>query len=154
VLDTIAPLFSFGYGLSYTTFAYSNLRLTASHMPATGTTSASIDVRNTGARSGDEVVQLYIRDEVSAATRPIKELRGFQRITLAPGEARTVSFAIRGDLLAYHGPDMKRVVEPGVFQIMVGGNSADLQLIALTVDPPAHASSTTSQSTVRPIKPR
>ena len=135
VLDSIAPLFPFGFGLSYTTFAYSNLRLTAAHMAPTGSTSVMVDVRNTGARAGDEVVQMYIRDEVSAATRPVKELRGFQRVTLVPGETRTVSFDVRGDLLAYHGPDMRWVVEPGEFQIMVGGSSVDLKSIALTVDP-------------------
>jgi beta-glucosidase len=79
-------------------------------------------------------VQLYIRDEVSAGTRPVKELRGFQRITLDPGESRTVRFDISSDQLSYHGPDMKRVVEPGVFQLMLGGSSVDLQSIALTVD--------------------
>ena len=134
VLDTIAPLFPFGFGLSYTTFAYSNLRLTASHIPPTGNTSVMVDIRNTGARRGDEVVQLYIRDEVSAATRPVKELRGFQRITLDPGESRTVRFDISSEHLSYHGPDMKRVVEPGQFQLMLGGSSVDLQSIALTVD--------------------
>ena len=135
VLDTIAPLFPFGFGLSYTTFAYSNLRLTASHIQPTGNTSVMVDVRNTGARRGDEVVQLYIRDEVSAATRPVKELRGFQRITLDPGETRTVRFDVSSDQLSYHGADMKRVVEPGQFQLMLGGSSVDLQSIALTVDP-------------------
>jgi beta-glucosidase len=136
VLDSIAPLFPFGFGLSYTTFAYSNLRLTANHMPPTGTTSVMVDVRNTGARAGDEVVQMYIHDEVSTATRPLKELRGFQRVTLAPGETRTIVFEIRGDLLAYHDTNMKRVVEAGEFQIMVGGSSVDLQSIALTIDSP------------------
>ena len=146
VLDSIAPLFPFGFGLSYTSFAYSDPRLTATHMPRTGTTSVMVDVRNTGARAGDEVVQMYIRDEVSAATRPVKELRGFQRVTLAPGESRTVAFEIRGDLLAYHGVNMKRVVEPGEFQIMIGGNSVDLKSIALIIDPPAAASSVKSHA--------
>jgi beta-glucosidase len=136
VLDSIAPLFPFGFGLSYTTFAYSNLRLTANRMPPTGTTSVMVDVRNTGTRAGDEVVQMYIHDEVSTATRPLKELRGFQRVTLAPGETRTIVFEIRGDLLAYHDTNMKRVVEAGEFQIMVGGSSVDLQSIALTIDSP------------------
>ena len=95
----------------------------------------TVDVRNTGARKGDEVVQLYIRDEVSAAARPVKELRGFQRITLDPGETRTVRFDISPDQLSYHGLDMKRVVEPGEFQLMIGGSSVDVQSIALTVDP-------------------
>jgi beta-glucosidase len=95
-----------------------------------------VDVRNTGARAGDEVVQMYIHDEVSTATRPLKELRGFQRVTLAPGETRTIVFEIRGDLLAYHDTNMKRVVEAGEFQIMVGGSSVDLQSIALTIDSP------------------
>jgi beta-glucosidase len=144
VLDSVAPLFPLGFGLSYTTFAYSNLRLTSNRMPPTGTTSVMIDVRNTGARTGDEVVEMYIRDVVSAATRPVKELRGFQRVTLAPGETRTVAFDVRGDLLAYHGPDMKRVVEPGEFQIMVGGSSVDLKSIALIVDPATVGPSTKS----------
>jgi beta-glucosidase len=134
VLDTIAPLFPFGFGLSYTTFAYSNIRLTANHMPPTGHATVTVDVRNTGTRKGDEVVQLYIRDEVSAATRPVKELRGFQRVTLAPGETRSVSFDIGDDQLSYHGPDMKRVVEPGQFTLLLGGNSVSLQSIELTVD--------------------
>ena len=134
VLDTIAPLFPFGFGLSYTTFAYSNLRLTATHISPTGHTTVMVDIRNTGSRKGDEVVQLYIRDEVSAATRPVKELRGFQRVTLAPGETRTISFDVGPDQLSYHGPDMKRVVEPGQFALLLGGNSVDVQSIALTVD--------------------
>ena len=134
VLDTIAPLFPFGFGMSYTTFAYSNLRITATHIPPTGHTMVSVDVRNTGTRKGDEVVQLYIHDVVSAATRPVKELRGFQRITLAPGETRTVAFDVGPDQLSYHGPDMKRVVEPGQFDLLLGGNSVDVQSIALTVD--------------------
>jgi len=136
VLDSIAPLFPFGYGLSYTTFAYTPPRLTANHILPTGTATVSVDVRNTGTRRGDEVVQMYIRDEVSAATRPVKELRGFQRVTLEPGESRTVSFTIGPELLSYHGLDMKRVVEPGQFDIMIGGNSDDGQSIELTVDAP------------------
>ena len=134
VLDSVEPLFPFGFGLSYTTFAYSNLRLTADHIKPGGSAAVSVDVQNTGDRKGDEVVQLYIRDEVSAATRPVKELRGFQRVTLNPGETRTVRFDIGPDQLSYHGADMKRVVEPGVFQLMLGGNSVDLKSIALTVD--------------------
>ena len=133
VLDTIAPLYPFGFGLSYTTFAYSNLRVSAKQIPATGRARVSVDVRNTGSRAGDEVVQLYIRDEVSNATRPVKELRGFQRVSLAPGETRTVSFDVGPEHLSYHGVGMKRVVEPGTFQLMVGGSSADLQSVSLVV---------------------
>jgi len=133
VLDTIAPLYPFGFGLSYTTFAYSNLRVSAKQIPATGRTRVSVDVRNTGSRAGDEVVQLYVRDEVSSATRPVKELRGFQRVSLAPGETRTVSFDVGPEHLSYHGAGMKRVVEPGTFQLMVGGSSADLQSVSLVV---------------------
>ena len=135
VLDTIAPLFPFGYGLSYTTFSYANLRVASNHIQANGNTTVSVDVKNTGSRSGDEVVQLYIRDEVSAATRPVKELRGFQRVSLEPGQTRTVTFPVGPDHLSYHGLGMKRVVEPGRFDLMVGGNSADVQSIVLTVDP-------------------
>ncbi|HEY2854227.1 MAG TPA: glycoside hydrolase family 3 N-terminal domain-containing protein [Gemmatimonadaceae bacterium] len=142
VLDSIAPLFPFGYGLSYTTFAYSPPRLTVDHIQSTGRTSVAVDVRNTGTRRGDEVVQMYLRDEVSAATRPVKELRGFQRVTLEPGQSRTVTFAIGPEHLWYHGPDMKRVVEPGKFEIMIGGNSEDVQSIELTVDPPGHSTPT------------
>ena len=133
VLDTIAPLYPFGFGLSYTTFGYSNLRLSTDRIPTTGRTRVSVDVRNTGSRAGDEVVQLYIRDEVSSATRPVKELRGFQRISLAPGETRTVSFDVGPEHLSYHGANMKRVVEPGTFRLMVGGSSVDLRSVNLVV---------------------
>jgi beta-glucosidase len=133
VLDTIGPLYPFGFGLSYTTFAYSNLRLSAKQIAATGRTRVSVDVRNTGSRAGDEVVQLYIRDEVSSATRPVKELRGFQRVSIAAGETRTVSFDVGPEHLSYHDAGMKRVVEPGTFQLMVGGSSADLRSVSLVV---------------------
>jgi len=133
VLDTIAPLYPFGFGLSYTSFGYSNLRISAKQISATGRTRVAVDVRNTGNRAGDEVVQLYIRDEVSSATRPVKELRGFQRVSLAPGETRTVSFDVGPEHLSYHNSSMKRVVEPGTFQLMVGGSSADLRSVSLVV---------------------
>jgi beta-glucosidase len=137
LLDTIAPLFPFGFGLSYTTFAYSSLRVGAAHIPPTGKTTVSVDVKNTGQRDGDEVVQLYIRDEISSATRPVKELRGFQRVSLKAGETRRVSFDVGPEHLSYHGADMRRVVEPGRFQLLVGGNSVDLQSVTLMVDPPS-----------------
>jgi len=133
LFDTTQPLFPFGYGLSYTTFAYANLRVTPARIGPEARTTVSVDVTNTGTRSGDEVVQLYIRDAVSWATRPVAELRGFRRVTLQPGETRTVTFDVGPEHLAYHGPDMKRVVEPGRFDIMVGGSSTDLRSVALDV---------------------
>jgi endo-1,4-beta-xylanase len=133
VLDSVEPLFPFGYGLSYTTFAYANLRVTPARIGPGERSSVSIDVSNTGRRAGDEVVQLYIRDAVSWATRPLTELRGFRRVSLQPGETRTVTFDIGPEHLAYHGADMKRVVEPGRFEILVGGSSADLHRVALDV---------------------
>jgi beta-glucosidase len=133
LFDTTEPLFPFGYGLSYTTFAYANLRVAPARIGTDGRTAVSVDVTNRGARAGDEVVQLYIRDAVSLATRPVKELRGFRRVTLQPGETRTVTFDLGPEHLAYHGSDMKRVVEPGRFEVMVGGNSVDVQSASLDV---------------------
>jgi beta-glucosidase len=91
-----------------------------------GQTKVQVEVTNAGARGGEEVVQLYIRDTVSSVTRPIKELRGFQRVTLAPGQTKTVEFTLGPDELSFLNGDLKRVVEPGTFKIMVGGNSRDL----------------------------
>jgi beta-glucosidase len=133
LFDTTKPLFPFGFGLSYTTFAYSNLRVTPERMGSSAKATVSVDVRNTGTRAGDEVVQLYIRDDVSRATRPLKELRGFQRIALRPGETRTVTFELGPEHLAYHDIEMKRVVEPGKFTIMVGGNSVDVLSVVLEI---------------------
>jgi beta-glucosidase len=133
VFGTTEPLFAFGFGLSYTTFAYSNLRVDKPRMPVNSRATVSVDVRNTGTRAGDEIVQLYVRDVVSLATRPLKELRGFQRVTLRPGETRTISFSIGPEHLSYHGIDMKRVVEPGRFDIMVGGSSVDVKTVSLDV---------------------
>jgi beta-glucosidase len=135
VFGTTEPLFPFGFGLSYTTFAYSNLRIDKSRIAVNGRAMVSVDVRNTGTRAGggDEIVQLYVRDLVSLATRPVKELRGFQRVTLRPGETRTISFSIGPEHLSYHGIDMKRVVELGRFDIMVGGSSVDVQTVSLEV---------------------
>jgi beta-glucosidase len=98
-----------------------------------GETKATVDVTNTGKLRGDEVVQLYIRDEVSSVTRPIKELRGFRRISLEPGQTQTVEFRLGFEELSFLNRDMKRVVEPGTFKIMIGGNSIDLEDATLTV---------------------
>ncbi|HWZ82331.1 MAG TPA: glycoside hydrolase family 3 N-terminal domain-containing protein [Terriglobales bacterium] len=126
------PLFPFGWGLSYTTFKYANLRLSNPTIGTSGETKVSVDVSNTGKLRGDEVVQLYIRDEVSSVTRPIKELRGFRRITLDPGQTKTVEMTLGFDQLSFLDRDMHRVVEPGTFKVMVGGNSVDLIDTTLT----------------------
>lgn len=120
------PLYPFGFGLSYTTFKYSNLRIVNPQLRPGEATTATIDVTNTGKVSGDEVAQMYIRDEVSSVTRPIKELKDFARISLAPGESKTVTFTITPEKLQFYNREMKRVVEPGKFQIMAGGNSVAL----------------------------
>jgi beta-glucosidase len=133
VFDTTRPLFPFGYGLSYTTFGYANVRIAPARIGRTQRATVSVNVTNTGPRAGDEVVQLYIRDAVSMATQPVKQLRGFRRVTLQPGETRTVTFEIGPEHLAYHGADMKRVVEPGRFDVMVGGSSTDVHSVALDV---------------------
>jgi beta-glucosidase len=120
------PLFPFGYGLSYTQFAYSDLKLSRDSMPVDGKLAASVKVTNTGPVAGDEVVQLYLRDLVGSLTRPVKELKDFARIRLAPGESRTVSFTLNADQLAFHTLGGKRIVEPGAFHLMIGGNSREL----------------------------
>jgi beta-glucosidase len=131
--DTTKPLFPFGWGLSYSTFKYDNVHLTPDSIGPQGTTHVSVNVTNTGKVRGDEVVQLYIRDEVSSVTRPIKELRGFRRISLNPGETKTVEFSLGFEELSFLNRDMHKVVEPGTFKIMVGGNSVDLIDTTLTV---------------------
>ena len=133
LFTTIEPLYPFGHGLSYTTFAYKNLRLTQRRIARDGTTEVSADVTNTGARAGDEIVQLYIRDRVSSVTRPIKELKDFARVSLRPGETKTVRFRITPDKLAFFDQEMRRVVEPGMFDIMVGKSSIDVATTELEV---------------------
>jgi beta-glucosidase len=127
------PLFPFGHGLSYTTFAYSTPALSVARITPDGRTKVSVEVTNTGSLAGDEVVQLYLRAEVSRVTRPVMELKGFQRITLAPGEKRNVTFEVGPEQLSYHGLEMKRIVEPGRFQVMVGGSSAKVKSVTLDV---------------------
>jgi beta-glucosidase len=129
------PLFPFGFGLSYTTFDISAPRLSAAQIRTDGSVTVSVDVRNTGRVAGDEVVQLYLRDEISSVSRPVKELKGFKRVSLAPGASTTVTFNVTPEALALWNIDMKHVVEPGDFQIMVGASSADLKSVKLTVAP-------------------
>jgi len=126
LFSTTEPLFPFGFGLSYTSFKYSNLRITKPQIAPTEETTVTVNVTNAGNVKGDEVAQMYIRDEVSSVTRPIKELKDFSRITLAPGETKTVTFTVTPEKLQFYNREMKRVVEPGKFRIMVGGNSVDL----------------------------
>jgi beta-glucosidase len=130
---SVEPLFPFGYGLSYTTFAIGTPRLSATRIGAADSVTVSVDVRNTGAVAGDEVVQLYVRDVVSSITRPVKELKAFRRVTLQPGASTTVEFTLSKDAFAYWNEAMQYVVEPGEFQIMAGPNSVDLKTVVLTV---------------------
>ena len=117
------PLFPFGYGLSYTTFDYGDLALSSTTMTPGGNITASVTVTNTGAVEGTEVVQLYIRDMVGSIARPVQELKGFERISLKPGESRTVNFTVNADLLKFYNKDLNYVCEPGDFEVMVGPNS-------------------------------
>jgi len=135
LFDDVSPLFAFGFGLSYTTFQFSEPRLSKTRMARDGSAKLSIDITNVGTRSGAEVVQLYIRDCVSSVTRPIKELKGFQRVILEPGQTRTVTFEIKPELLAFWDINMRYTVEPGDFELMVGNSSrdGDLQKIMLRV---------------------
>ncbi|MGA7291565.1 MAG: glycoside hydrolase family 3 N-terminal domain-containing protein [Terriglobales bacterium] len=133
LFDDVSPLYAFGYGLSYTTFAISNVRLGKKTIRVNGSTRVIADVTNTGKREGAEVVQMYIRDVVSSVTRPVKELKGFHKVTLRPGENKTVPFDITPDLLAFYGVNMKYLVEPGEFFIMIGNSSRDEDLTKLTL---------------------
>jgi beta-glucosidase len=131
--STTQPLFPFGWGLSYSSFKYGNLRATPELIGPEGQAKVSVDVTNSSNVAGEEVVEMYIRDEVSSVTRPIKELRGFRRIPLKPGETKTVEFTLGPDELSFLNREMRRVVEPGSFKIMVGGNSVDLIETKLSV---------------------
>ena len=126
------PLYPFGYGLSYTSFEYSDFHLTDSVMPLDGKVEARVTVTNTGARAGSEVVQLYIGDRVAKGVRPYKELRGFERLTLQPGESREVSFVLDADRMGYYEPEhLAWTLEPGDITVMVGSNSRDLTSLCL-----------------------
>lgn len=133
LFDDDQPLFPFGFGLSYTTFALSAPRLSATTIAPAGEVTVEVDVTNTGRRSGDEVVQVYVRDQVSSVARPVKELKEFARVTLAPGERRTVRFTLGPEAFRLWDADMREVVEPGRFDIMTGPNSRDLQTVTLDI---------------------
>lgn len=133
LFDTTKPLFPFGYGLSYTSFDISAPRFAKTEIGINEPVEVSVDVANTGMRAGDEVVQLYLRDDAASVTRPVKELRHFQRVTLRPGEKRTVKFTLTPRDLSLWNIEMKRVVEPGTFTVSAGPNSVDLKSATLTV---------------------
>jgi beta-glucosidase len=133
--DEVSPLFPFGFGLSYTAFALQNVRLAKKRIRRGASTQVLVDVTNTGPRPGTEVVQMYIRDRVSSVTRPVKELKGFKKVSLNPGEMQTVALEITPESLAFYDVNMNYVVEPGEFEILIGNSSrdADLQEVTLTV---------------------
>ncbi|HYM78114.1 MAG TPA: CIA30 family protein [Candidatus Dormibacteraeota bacterium] len=131
--STRKPLFPFGYGLSYTTFAFSNLRVEPAQILSNGSAKVSVDVTNSGSREGDEVPQLYIHQRVASITQPVMQLKAFQRLTLKPGEKKTVEFIVTSDMLSMLNVDMHRVVEPGVFDVMVGPSSDQTNSVKLTV---------------------
>jgi beta-glucosidase len=134
LFDTVAPLYPFGYGLSYTSFEIGAPRLSDDRIGTNGSVTVSVPVRNTGTRAGDETVQLYVHQLVSSVTRPIKELKAFRRITLAPGESKTVTFLLSPEAFRMWNVSMQRVVEPGAFEVMVGPNSVELKTILLTIE--------------------
>lgn len=135
LFDEVTPLYPFGWGLSYTTFQLGAPQLSqATIKPGEGVT-VTVPVTNTGARAGDEVVQVYLRDDISSVTRPVKELVGFQRVTLKPGETRNVAITIAPRAFMLWNTDMKQVTEPGTFTLMTGANSAEVQSVKLEVRP-------------------
>ncbi|MFN3405465.1 MAG: glycoside hydrolase family 3 N-terminal domain-containing protein [Cytophagaceae bacterium] len=134
IFDTTDPLYPFGFGLSYTSFSIENIVLSKNKIKKSESVKVSVDVVNTGKYRGDEVVQLYIRDEVSSITRPIKELKGFRRINLEPGQKTTVEFNLGPEELGFYDLNMNFIVEPGTFKVMAGSNSVDLISAVLEVN--------------------
>lgn len=131
LFDDVSPLYAFGYGLSYTSFSITNPRITKARIKTDGSTRVFVDVTNTGSREGTEVVQLYIRDVVSSATRPVKELKAFKKVRLQPGETATVAFDITPAHLSFYDVNMNYAVEPGDFELMIGNSSRDADLTKL-----------------------
>jgi len=133
LFDSNQPLYPFGFGLSYTTFDISAPRIRNATVGTSDNVRVEVDVANTGRRAGDEVVQLYVRDDAASVTRPLLELKRFQRVTLRPGERRTLAFELTPADLSMWNMQMHRVVEPGTFTISAGPNSTQLQSATLTV---------------------
>ena len=133
LFDTVAPLYPFGYGLSYTSFDLGAPRLSADRIGVDGSVTVSVPVRNTGNRAGDETVQIYVHQLVGSVTRPIKELKAFERVTLGAGESKMLTFLLAPEAFRMWNASMQRVVEPGVFEIMAGPNSVDLKTTELTI---------------------
>jgi beta-glucosidase len=138
LFSDVRPLFPFGFGLSYTTFKYGKPQVSPAQIPATGKVVVALDVTNTGTRVGDEVVQLYVRDQVSSVTRPVKLLKGFQRVHAQPKETVNVRFTLTPEDLAFWDRCMRRVVEPGRFEIMIGPNSEQGEIAHFEVSGPTH----------------
>jgi len=132
-LNTCAPLYPFGFGLSYTTFSVTNLKLSASTVAANGKLTASMDVTNTGARAGDEVVQLYLNDPVASISQPVRKLRGFERVTLRPGERRTVTFTLDRSDFGFYDNHGRYVVEPGQINVYAGDSSTASLTASFTI---------------------
>ncbi|MFD2919081.1 beta-glucosidase BglX [Terrimonas rubra] len=124
---SLYPKYAFGYGLSYTGFAYSNFKLSKSSMKPNETITVSIDIKNSGKYAGEEIVQLYLRDKVGSVVRPVKELKDFKKIMLQPGETKTVTFIINRDKLSFYNAQLQWVAEPGEFEVMIGASSADIK---------------------------
>jgi beta-glucosidase len=131
--STREPLYAFGFGLSYTTFRFENLRVAPEQIQVGGTARVSVDMTNTGSREGDEVPQLYVHQKVASVTRPVKQLAGFERVSLKPGETRTVEFTVGPDALSLIDADGHKIIEPGAFEIMVGPNSEQTSAVVLQV---------------------
>ncbi|MFK8018058.1 MAG: fibronectin type III-like domain-contianing protein, partial [Gammaproteobacteria bacterium] len=128
------PLYRFGFGMSYSTFEMTAPILRETTIPTDGQTTVTVTVKNTGSMAADEIVQLYIRDKISSVTREVMALKGFQRVSLAPGESRQVTLPISASALQFYDRQMQRVVEPGEFDIMVGNSSDNHQSTVLTVE--------------------
>jgi beta-glucosidase len=134
VSDDSTPLYPFGFGLSYASFDYSNLRVSPAKIAPAGNASVTVDVTNTGTVRADEVVQLYIHALVSMPVRPVEELKDFSRVTLNPGETQTVTFSLTPDKLEAFDINMRRTVEPGDFEVLVGKSSVDVVKAPLRVE--------------------